>query len=58
MKKMLKRIKDSFYKLKQKYYYNSWWYFNIYYRHTKKHKEDLRKITEHVLKVRKETIGR
>lgn len=40
-----------------KYYYNSWWYFHLYYKHTKKHQEEMKKITEHVLKVRKKAIG-
>ena len=44
-------------KVKSKYYYNSWCYFNLYYKHTKKHKEEMRKITEYVLKRRKEAIG-
>lgn len=56
-KKWFESIMDVYYRLKQKYYFNSWAYFNLYYKHTKKHKEEMRKITEHVLKVRKKAIG-
>lgn len=54
---LFESIMNVYYKLKQKYYYNSWWYFNLYYKHTRKHKEKMRKITEHVLEVRKKAIG-
>lgn len=39
------------------WYYNSWLYFHLWYKHTKKHKEELEKITKEVLKVRKKAIG-
>jgi hypothetical protein len=37
---------------------NSWLWFNLYYRHTKKHKSDYTKTRDAVLKKRKEIIGR
>lgn len=44
-------------KLHLKVVNSSFWY-HIYYKHTTKHKTDLEKVREGVLRVRKESIGR
>lgn len=44
--------------LRKYYIYNTSWWFHIYYKHTKQHKDDLKRVKESVLAVRKRAIGR
>ena len=43
--------------MKARFYNSSFWY-HIYYKHTKKHKEELAAVRKGVLDRRKEIIGR
>ena len=36
---------------------NSWLWFNIYYRHTKQHKNELKEIKEGVLRVKNKVLS-
>jgi len=37
---------------------NSWVWFHIYYKHTKKHKSDLNRVRAKVMKVRNRALNR
>ena len=37
--------------------FNSWLYFHLFYKHTKRHKEEMRAIKARVLKRKKEILG-
>ena len=37
---------------------NSKWWFHLYYKHTKKHKQEMTAIRNRVLKVKKEVLGK
>lgn len=37
---------------------NSKLYFNLYYKHTKRHKKEMREIREGVLKIKREMLRR
>lgn len=44
-------------KLIQKFFNSSFW-FHVYYKHTKKHKKELSDVTRRVLEIRKRAIGK
>ena len=39
-------------------WYDSKLYFHLYYKHTKKHKAELKAIHDNIMEVRKKAIGR
>ena len=60
--KYFKRIKYSdyplWYNLTLGMWYDSPIYFHVWYKHTKKHKDELQKVTDEVMAIRKRIIGR
>lgn len=54
---MLIEIPKFILKLLPQRFLNSSFYFNVYYKHTRKHKKDVKDTVDRILDIRKKIIG-
>ena len=54
---MVDKMLSTYKELKIRFYNSAFWY-HIYYKHTKMHKSELREVRERVLERRKELINK